>query len=81
MGDLQRFLTAQDGQRGDNTLYELALKEIQEGNLGFECCRDVGNVTLPVSFWDFIVDHSEPSPIFLLVDSSKHDMIDACCTL
>ena len=37
MGDLQRFLTAQDGKRGDNTLYELALKEIQEGNLGFEC--------------------------------------------
>lgn len=37
MGDLQRFLTAQDGQRGDDTLYELALKEIQEGKLGFEC--------------------------------------------
>ena len=37
MGDLQRFLTAQDGKRGDNTLYELALKEIQEGKLGFEC--------------------------------------------
>ena len=37
MGDLQRFLTAQDGQRGDNTLYELALKEIQDGKLGFEC--------------------------------------------
>ena len=37
MGDLQRFLTAQDGKRGENTLYELALKEIQEGNLGFEC--------------------------------------------
>ena len=35
--DLQRFLTAQDGKRGENTLYELALKEIQEGNLGFEC--------------------------------------------
>ena len=35
--DLQRFLTAQDGKRGDNTLYELALKEIQEGQLGFEC--------------------------------------------
>ena len=34
---LQRFLTAQDGVRGDNTLYELALKEIQEGKLGFEC--------------------------------------------
>ena len=37
MGDLQRFITAQDGQRGDCTLYELALKEIQEGELGFEC--------------------------------------------
>ena len=37
MGDLQRFLTAQDGKRGDYTLYELALKEIQEGKLGFEC--------------------------------------------
>ena len=37
MGDLQRFITAQDGQRGDYTLYELALKEIQEGKLGFEC--------------------------------------------
>ena len=37
MGDLQRFITAQDGQRGDSTLYELALKEIQEGKLGFEC--------------------------------------------
>ena len=36
MEDLQRFLTAQDGKRGDNTLYELALKEIQEGKLGFE---------------------------------------------
>ena len=35
--DLQRFLTAQDGKRGDSTLYELALKEIQEGKLGFEC--------------------------------------------
>jgi uncharacterized protein (DUF1810 family) len=35
--DLQRFLTAQDGKRGDYTLYELALKEIQEGKLGFEC--------------------------------------------
>ena len=34
---LGRFLTAQDGQRGDYTLYELALKEIQEGKLGFEC--------------------------------------------
>ena len=35
--DLQRFLTAQDGKRGSTTLYELALKEIQEGKLGFEC--------------------------------------------
>lgn len=34
---LGRFLTAQDGQRGDGTLYELALKEILEGKLGFEC--------------------------------------------
>ena len=34
---LQRFLTAQDGKRGDNTLYELALKEIQEGKPSFEC--------------------------------------------
>lgn len=34
---LGRFLTAQDGKRGDCTLYELALKEIQEGRLGFEC--------------------------------------------
>ena len=34
---LGRFLTAQDGKRGDYTLYELALKEIQEGELGFEC--------------------------------------------
>ena len=34
---LQRFLTAQDGQRGDCTLYELALKEIQEGKPSFEC--------------------------------------------
>lgn len=34
---LERFLTAQDGQRGDCTLYELALKEIREGKLGFEC--------------------------------------------
>lgn len=25
---LERFLTAQDGKRGDYTLYELALKEI-----------------------------------------------------
>ena len=37
MGDLQRFITAQDGQRGDYTLYELALKGIQDGKLGFEC--------------------------------------------
>ena len=37
MGDLQRFLTAQDGKRGDYTLYELALKEIQEGKPSFEC--------------------------------------------
>ena len=37
MEDLQRFLTAQDGKRGNYTLYELALKEIQEGKLGFEC--------------------------------------------
>ncbi len=34
---LGRFLTAQDGKRGDYTLYELALKEIKEGKLGFEC--------------------------------------------
>ena len=34
---LGRFLTAQDGKRGDYTLYELALKEIQDGKLGFEC--------------------------------------------
>ena len=34
---IERFLTAQDGKRGDGTLYELALKEIQEGKLGFEC--------------------------------------------
>lgn len=37
MNDLQRYLTAQDGKRGKDTLYELALKEIQEGNLSFEC--------------------------------------------
>jgi uncharacterized protein (DUF1810 family) len=37
MEELQRFLTAQDGKRGDYALYELALKEIQEGKLGFEC--------------------------------------------
>lgn len=35
--NLKRFLTAQDGKRGDNTLYELALKEIQEGKPSFEC--------------------------------------------
>ena len=34
---LQRFLTAQNGKRGNITLYELALKEIQEGKLSFEC--------------------------------------------
>ena len=34
---LGRFLIAQDGKRGDYTLYELALKEIREGKLGFEC--------------------------------------------
>jgi uncharacterized protein (DUF1810 family) len=34
---LERFLTAQDGKRDNTTLYELALKEIQEGKLGFEC--------------------------------------------
>ena len=34
---LGRFLTAQDGKRGDYTLYEMALKEIQKGKLGFEC--------------------------------------------
>ena len=37
MEDLQRFITAQEGKRGDNTLYELALKEIQEGKPSFEC--------------------------------------------
>lgn len=35
--DLQRFLTALDGKRGDTTLYELALKEIEEGKPAFEC--------------------------------------------
>ena len=34
---LERFLIAQDGKRGNYTLYKLALKEIQEGKLGFEC--------------------------------------------
>ena len=37
MEDLQRFITAQDGKRGNLTLYELALKEIQEGKPSFEC--------------------------------------------
>ena len=37
MEDLQRFLTAQEGKRGNYTLYELALKEIQEGKPSFEC--------------------------------------------
>lgn len=31
MENLERFLTAQDA------LYERAIKEIQEGKLGFEC--------------------------------------------
>lgn len=35
--DLQRFLIAQDGKRGNTTLYELALKEIEEGKPAFEC--------------------------------------------
>ena len=35
--NLQRFITAQDGRRGNYTLYELALKEIKEGKLSFEC--------------------------------------------
>ncbi len=34
---LERFVTAQNGKRGDNTLYEQALKEIKAGKLGFEC--------------------------------------------
>ena len=35
---LERFVTAQNGKTiYGNTLYEQALKEIQEGNLGFEC--------------------------------------------
>ena len=34
----QKFLEAQNGQSiHGNTLYEQALKEIQEGKLGFEC--------------------------------------------
>lgn len=37
MTDLQRFITAQDGKRGNYTLYELASKEIQEGKISFEC--------------------------------------------
>ena len=38
MGDLQRFITAQDGKTiHGNTLYEQALIEIKEGKLGFEC--------------------------------------------
>lgn len=35
--NLQRFITAQNGKRGNYTLYELALKEIQEGKPSFEC--------------------------------------------
>lgn len=35
--NLERFLIAQNGQRGDCTLYELALKEIKEGKPSFEC--------------------------------------------
>lgn len=34
---LERFLIAQDGKRGNYTLYELALKEIKEGKPSFEC--------------------------------------------
>ena len=37
MTDLQRFITAQDGKRGNYTLYELASKEIQEEKVSFEC--------------------------------------------
>lgn len=37
MTDLQRFITAQNGKRGNYTLYELASKEIQEGKISFEC--------------------------------------------
>lgn len=36
-GNLERFLIAQDGKRGNYTLYELALKEIKEGKPSFEC--------------------------------------------
>jgi uncharacterized protein (DUF1810 family) len=35
--NLQRFITAQNGKRGNYTLYELALKEIKEGKPSFEC--------------------------------------------
>ena len=35
--NLERFLIAQNGKRGNNTLYELALKEIREGKPSFEC--------------------------------------------
>lgn len=35
--NLERFLIAQDGKRGNYTLYELALKEIKEGKPSFEC--------------------------------------------
>ena len=34
---LERFITAQNGQRGDTSLYELALREIQERKPSFEC--------------------------------------------
>ena len=34
---LERFLIAQNGKRGNYTLYELALKEIKEGKPSFEC--------------------------------------------
>lgn len=38
IGDLQRFLTAQEGKTiHGNTLYEQALIEIQEGKPDFEC--------------------------------------------
>ena len=36
-GCLERFLIAQDGKRGNTTLYEIALREIQEGKPSFEC--------------------------------------------
>lgn len=35
--NLQRFITAQNGKRGNYTLYELALEEIKEGKPSFEC--------------------------------------------